>query len=404
MNGKILEEVKSPFTDELIQNLIEKFIDCGCDDGLFYKIINNSEVSDVYNNEFTTQLTREIFNTGVDSSSFYSEEANPLYYYRYNDSWVTISSESPNKSAFYQKKKTKDGKIPLMYRFYLNLKGKDKYDFVLNYINRCKEDNLPYMLKFSTEEGRNDQVVISSTLENFGANLSIIEGLTEGVKLNEIPMLIGEYKDGIGIAEEFFDRLYSPTQVKLALLRTSVKKYLCDHKDEFYEILSEDEKKEIDGYMYYFEIMHNEIVEDKEYYGEDYEDDRKKYYQIKSSLECAEEHIDNVSEAYCSGDGLLKLGNAIKKIYEDNKEKFISEVMQNYKMIGTQVWGFSEDFVFSNETKEQLAKSPDVKVELSAKQIGSELEVISREGIVSETQADLIGMAIENDKKIGIEN
>ena len=40
MISKILEEVKSPFTDELIKGLIEKYIACGCDDKLFYSEIN----------------------------------------------------------------------------------------------------------------------------------------------------------------------------------------------------------------------------------------------------------------------------------------------------------------------------------------------------------------------------
>ena len=40
MISKILEEVKSPFTDELIHDLIEKYITCGCDDNLFYNEIN----------------------------------------------------------------------------------------------------------------------------------------------------------------------------------------------------------------------------------------------------------------------------------------------------------------------------------------------------------------------------
>ena len=67
-------------------------------------------------------------------------------------------------------------------------------------------------------------------------------------------------------------------------------------------------------------------------------------------------------------------------------------------MIGTQVWGFSQDFVFSNETEEKFLKSKESKKTLSAEQIASELEVISREGLTNNTQIDLIAMAKERNE------
>ncbi len=46
MISQILEQVKSPFTDELIKDLIEKYITCNCNDDLFYYKINKLQNAD----------------------------------------------------------------------------------------------------------------------------------------------------------------------------------------------------------------------------------------------------------------------------------------------------------------------------------------------------------------------
>lgn len=398
MNRKILEEVKSQFTDDLIQTLIEKYISCGCDDNLFYSSINHLETTDNYDNHYTNELIKYIFNVGLAKYDSYGIDKQSGYQFLYesNNSWVTISSE---QDPMNEQRKISDDKRPLTYRIYLNLKGKEKSDFVLSYINRCKGNDLPYKFKFSIQDQRNDQIVLLSSSENFEENLSIIEELTKNLQLGNLPMLIGVYKDGIGIAEEFYNRLYSPTQVRLALVRTSVKKYLCDHKDEFYENLSDDEKKKIDEFVGNFKYLYDAEMDDKEYFGEEYEDLNKNYYQRKSSIDCAKEHIENDRDSYVCGDGLLELGSAIQQIYSNNAEQFIHEVTQNYRMIGTQVWGISQDFVFSNETEEKFMQSKENDKMLSAKQIGTELEVMSRKGIVDGIQVDLIAMAKGEEKQ-----
>lgn len=131
------------------------------------------------------------------------------------------------------KQRNVDNKRPLIYRLYLNLKGEEKSEFIENYIKKCQEDQIPFEFKFSKDNSKYDQIVILSRSENFEANISTVEVLTKNLHLGNLPMLIGEYKDGIGIAEEYYNRLYIPTKVKLALVRSSVKKSLCDHKDEF---------------------------------------------------------------------------------------------------------------------------------------------------------------------------
>ena len=67
-------------------------------------------------------------------------------------------------------------------------------------------------------------------------------------------------------------------------------------------------------------------------------------------------------------------------------------------MIGTQVWGFAQDFVFSNETERTFLNSKENGILLSSEQIGYELTEISREGLTDSVQADLITMVEEKDK------
>ena len=226
----ILREVKSPFTDELIEDLIEKFIACGCDDNMFYREINGLEESENTIDPFTRELIRRIHSQGIDvGDSWFKEDNDTRFIYDSNNSWVQMYSEN---DAMKQNEKRKSQERPLVYRIYLNLSGKDKLDFVENYLKRCQDKKMPFEFKFSKGSSRDDQIVILSRMENFEENVSIVEELTEGMKLGKLPMLIGEFKNGIGIAEEYYNRLYSPTKVKLALVKSAVKKYLCDHKDE----------------------------------------------------------------------------------------------------------------------------------------------------------------------------
>ncbi len=128
-------------------------------------------------------------------------------------------------------------------------------------------------------------------------------------------------------------------------------------------------------------------------------DSYKDYYQEKSEIDCAKEHIENNHDANVCVTDLRDLSNAVKKIYSNNPEQFISEIIQNYRMIGTQVWGFAQDFVFSNETEEKFLKSKENKMNLSAEQIGSELETISRKGLSDKVQSELISMIEEKEQK-----
>ena len=350
MISRILEEVKSPFTDELLRKLIEKYIACGCNDNLFYNEINQLENTDKsIDSPHTEALISQIYSQGISKSRLwnYPDKDNIPLAYDSNNSWFLLYSDD---DPMQDNRRTADNRRPLVYRIYLNLKDKEKAEFIENYIKKLQESKIPFKLKFSKDNTRLDQIVILSRSENLEENVLAVEELTQDFNLGKLPMLIGEYKNGIGIAEEYHNRLYSPTSVKLALVRSAVKKYLCDHIDEFESQLSDEEKKKINKYISEFNYLYEFEKEDIEEFGDEYEDLSKNYYQEKSTIDCAKEHIENDSDAYICGTGLLELGNAIKQIYSNNPEQFMSEISQNYRMIGTQVWGFTQDFVFSNES------------------------------------------------------
>ena len=62
MIDEMLKKVRSPFTDELIQDLIKKYISYGCDDKLLYRQINNVEMNDnsIINESLKKQIISKI--------------------------------------------------------------------------------------------------------------------------------------------------------------------------------------------------------------------------------------------------------------------------------------------------------------------------------------------------------
>ena len=257
----VLKEVKSPFTNGLIQKLIVMYIACGCDNGKLYRAINNSGMSNNVDNSHTRELITYLLSGGEREDDLSFERYALPYACEKKDRWIIMFSD---QDPMAERTKNFDAPKPLIYRIYLNLKGKEKQDFILRYMNRCRADNVPYKFKFCRDDSRNDQIILLSRAENLAQNLSIVENITESMHLGMLPMLVGEYKDGIGVAEEYYNRLWGYTDVKLALLRTSVKKYLCDHKDEFYDELSDDERKRLCTYIGEFDFLYNERSEEKE--------------------------------------------------------------------------------------------------------------------------------------------
>ena len=178
---------------------------------------------------------------------------------------------------------------------------------IKKYIDICRVKNLEFQIKFSQDDSRLDQIILLSKLEDLEANIAIVEEISQGLNLGEIPMVVGKYKNRIGIAEEYYNRLLSPTQVRLILVRTSIKKYLCDHKNEFFDQLEKEEQEILQRILNTFI---NRFERNREY--ED-SNKRRDYYQRKSNIDCSKEYIDDNHEANCKKNELTGLNSAIKK-------------------------------------------------------------------------------------------
>ena len=342
----VLKKVESPFTDEMIQDLIKTFVLCGCD--------SNSSYNNVNNNNSTTKLGPEIIKMinniedgGISSSEAWQMDKTRIpYIIDTNNAWIIIKSD---EDPYGEYRRTKNNKQPLVYRTYLNVKGKEKLDLVKEYISKCKDKNLPFKFKFSKDDDRDDQVIFLSNEEAFEEQLEIIEELSQGLELGQLPKLIGKYKDNIGVSEEYVYRLFSPTTAKLALIKSSIKKYLCDHREELCTKFSDEEIDIVDGFIKEFDASYEFQEEILERSGKKYIETRKSYYQKKDNMECAKEHIETNSDSYMSKNDLPQIGNAIIKLYEENPEVFLQEIKENFKDIAINVWGYSKDLVFSND-------------------------------------------------------
>lgn len=294
----ILKKVESPFTDETIQKLMETFISCGCDESLTYKKINNSE-ENIERDEDTRKLIEKIYSIGT--SDLHKDKNKPGIYYGGNQYWTKVSSQhepfDPHEDSSISKR---DG---LLYRFYLNLKGKEKSDFVLEYLERCQKEELPFCFKFSKTALRPDQIIILSRIQDFEKNFDILQELTKGKKLGEIPMFIGKHDSGIGIAEEYYYRYMSPTQIRIELIKPAIIKYLCDHKEELYSKLTDYERGTIDYYLEErFEKKYTRYKNFLEEFGEEkYKKniDRKRlFFERMRTIDRLKEHIELPGSRY----------------------------------------------------------------------------------------------------------
>ena len=117
---------------------------------------------------------------------------------------------------------------------------------------------------------------------------------------------------------------------------------------------------------------------------------------MMDTMECAKLHIENDSDSYVCGNGLLDLNETVKKIYSLNSDQFINEVTENYKIIGTQVWGFSDDFIFSRDTKRVLDENRKV---FSAESIGEQLGDIARSGLANVVKEVIVNIAEKNQRE-----
>ena len=276
----IINQVKSPFTDEKIKQLIEQYIAFDGNEAEFYRKINKEDYSIAWS------------------------EKNHLK-----------TSENSDENTE-------------IYRIYLNLNEIDKVTVMQKYVQKCEEINKGYKIKYSTQQDdRNNEVVIITDSNNLEMDIDIIEEITEGIQLGELPPLVGIYKDGIGIAEEYIKApMYSYAEIRLDMIPKAILKYILDNSIEFIEYCSNKQVKMIDE-------VHKMLASQSNI----------NLGQIGYGI-----HVSVVKE----------LKKPLRQYIEDNSQKALPEMVTNYRTV-CQAEGISEQGVFSILTEQKVKESQE---------------------------------------------
>ena len=352
----VISKVQSPFTDDFIKELIELYINADCDFHAIYDAINKANEENLQRNESINTLQNVIWDRGTSIADGKWEEdshgkSHKVYetkpVYKENGYWMVLMS---NPEAFKQYEDGDPEGKNLLYRIYLNVKGKDKLNCVMGYIEECHKRGLDYKFKFSTRDGRDDEIIIQSNSEHFLENLSIVEGLTKQMQLGETPMLVGKYGNNIGVSEEYYNRLLSSTQARIYLLGASILKYICDHSDTAMTLCTDDEKRTLNDLLKTIKLYKEEAKATEMF-------NLIPYAKI-DNVNMYEQNIFGSSDMYTDGSfEIQKLSGLAHRMYASEPEDFLNEITSNVRYIGNNVFGISNDMIFSVTTENNIEAS-----------------------------------------------
>ena len=296
------DRIKSPFDDDkFIKDLIIKYLQAG-DIYKFYDSINEIDKE------------ADINNFAVD-----------IYYKLKNNE--NIECDSNASWAYVKIGNLLDEK----YRIYINLKKKQKAEFIEKFVKICEDNIIPCHFKFSKFDGRLDEIVILSNEEEMEKYLKYIESITNDMDLKKVPALAGIY-DGknIGVTcENIQNTYYSYTESRIRKIPETIGKFF------------------IENFEQYKELMNNEERENIELFIEEQKDDIE-YYQEKNDLESLNIVKNNVSREglSTSGDELIQLTK--RCIVSD--EKLLDNLCSIYREV-CNIYGYSKNIIF-NEDKQ----------------------------------------------------
>lgn len=329
--AQILSQVKSPFTDEEIEKLIKKYIECNCKMDEFYRRINliaeekeNPYLHDLYSRLFSLSNRGERFVEG-------------------NSSWTIIGSNNEILNVPIEH----EDRVPI-YRIYINAKGKDKAKIVEDYIRRCEDAGQVYKLKYSTMDGRQDEIVILSYGEDLANNIELVENITEGMSLGEPAELSGRYKDKIGIGEEYIQApIYSYTKSRLGIIPIVMQKYFLDHMVQFKKYLAEQNNGFGQPILKHFERKSQKILKQIDTLPED----RKQYKKKLENQQFAYQNnifpeIGDMNNSLCQF-----IPETIQTYMAEHSEIAIPEITESYRM-ACEIFGISREGVFSKATQD----------------------------------------------------
>lgn len=321
----IINQVKSPFTDKMVEKLIKQYISWDGDMVGFCKKINEIDGLEMVTNPYLKGL-------------------NDTYCIQKQKNWNIILSDK----NYLRNNECKEQ----LYKIYLNLKGEDKANIIKEYIQKCEEKNKDYKLKFAEKDGRNDEIIFMTDEKNLTTDIDIIKKITQQKQKGKLPMLVGIYNNEIGITEEYTDApYYNYTESRLDMIPKSIAKYILDNSLDIIKYCNTKQIKLISEMSELFKKYTENIVLGQIGYGI---------------------HIVIVKE-------LIK---PLRKYMDENSSKALPDMVSNFKM-SCQVNGISEQGVFSTLTEQKIQEEP--LEEKSLEELQNELEkLVQKERKIAE--------------------
>lgn len=294
------DRIKSPFDDDkFIKDLIIKYLQSG-DIYKFYELINEID-KDANINNFAYDV--------------YNKLKNNVNFECYSDaSWAYIKSGDL---------------LDEKYRIYLNLKKKQKAEFIEKFSKNCETDNTPCHFKFSKFDARLDEIVILSNEEEMEKYLAFIESITNEMELKKVPNLAGIYNEkNIGITcENVQNPHYSYTESRLRKIPEMIRKFFIENFEQYKNLMNDDE---IENIKFFIEEQKYDI----------------EYYQQKNDLESLNIVKNNLSieGISTSGDELIPLTK--RCIVSD--EKLLDNLCLMYRDV-CNIYGYSKNIIFNDD-------------------------------------------------------
>lgn len=218
------------------------------------------------------------------------------------------------------------------HRIYINSPLHNVGTIVDEFISECEENNLPFELKFLTQNiKRNDSIVIGSNTETYEKHIEILRKIAKNhpeiiEECGTPPLLTGNLDGWMGLADEnVANRYVSYTESRLKVFSKSISRYVYEHEElaeelsdagisDIYEMLSddyyndheEDKQEELEMYLDDCHLEQNSKVIFREYISKRPEVLNEIYAEFLKQCEKDDIDCENPTRYKGSKESLLK--------------------------------------------------------------------------------------------------
>ena len=364
--SKVLNNVKSPFTDEKIKDLIRCYLEVGRK-GTYRAITKTTDFrsSDTpENNERLNKGKNEVAERvrGIIGDKSFTREQGIFQRYVINENMD-------------EKHKIKNMRI------YLNLPPEKRNKFVNDYVNSCIENGTNTDFKYTNDYSRKDNMVIYLNDSDIDKQVKILEELSNDCDFLEPPPLAGRYNN-IGITSESVlggdssfneDRVLTVTKTIISLLQNNPEIEENFYKSEkenakalrrkmrlnLFKLkkVTDEEKSKYKGIKEYRNIddyIENGLKEKLNYIKERYNNKKEleDYLEDPSKVVKDEEQISNELGSLCNS-----LYPYLQK--EIDSGRISQEMLANEYRDNLEKDGVSRDGVFTKDIEEKILEEKE---------------------------------------------